>query len=143
VKLLIFGGAFFILHGERGGMAKEGLWMVVIVSRHPRLLFERHKITLKHDIEMSYFCGCWKIIGFGMKRATMVGFIILFFFCNSEYSTLNQSKNYPRVNFLLLTPEHKRKPPKKALLIGDLTKQYSERGMSYSESIRSDNNSRR
>jgi hypothetical protein len=28
VKLLIFGGGFFILRGERGVMAKEGLWMV-------------------------------------------------------------------------------------------------------------------
>jgi hypothetical protein len=29
VKLVSFGGAFFILPGERGVVAKEGLWMVV------------------------------------------------------------------------------------------------------------------
>jgi hypothetical protein len=28
VKLLIFGGGFFILLAERGVMPKEGLWMV-------------------------------------------------------------------------------------------------------------------
>jgi hypothetical protein len=29
VKLVSFGGAFFILPGERGVVAKEGLWMVI------------------------------------------------------------------------------------------------------------------
>jgi hypothetical protein len=29
VKLVSFGGAFFILPGERGVVAKEGLWMVM------------------------------------------------------------------------------------------------------------------
>jgi hypothetical protein len=35
VKLLIFGGGFFILLAERGVMPKEGLWMVLVLSYTP------------------------------------------------------------------------------------------------------------
>jgi hypothetical protein len=34
VKLLIFGGGFFILLAERGVMPKEGLWMVFHIALH-------------------------------------------------------------------------------------------------------------
>jgi hypothetical protein len=36
VKLLIFGGGFFILLAERGVMPKEGLWMVIVIHFQQR-----------------------------------------------------------------------------------------------------------
>jgi hypothetical protein len=44
VKLVSFGGAFFILPGERGVVAKEGLWMVFGVLKSTMTLYPEDKV---------------------------------------------------------------------------------------------------
>jgi hypothetical protein len=47
VKLLIFGGGFFILLAERGVMPKEGLWMV-LTHTGLRSITTKLYVQLKH-----------------------------------------------------------------------------------------------
>jgi hypothetical protein len=44
VKLLIFGGGFFILLAERGVVPKEGLWMVWQLGRDPSAYYPPYQM---------------------------------------------------------------------------------------------------
>jgi hypothetical protein len=81
VKLVSFGGAFFILPGERGVVAKEGLWMVLLIDSGARttlsdsedLLEEREK---KWVIVGAAILGrqlhCWP-----NGKGHVIGFVLL------------------------------------------------------------------